>query len=77
MRRNNLVGQIFRIIGYITFVLGFIISYVLYSTFEVFAIALMVFLSTFISGMLFVGISEIIFLLDSMDANIYSQRVVN
>lgn len=73
---NNTIGQILRIIGYITIALGVIASLIIWfivadelNGMAGFGAGLGTFVGTFVSGMMFLGFSEIIFLLESLNAN--------
>lgn len=70
---NNIVGKILKIIGIVTIILGLISGWVVWALIAEefnsslgFSANLVVFGSSFISGMFFIGLSEIIFLLQSL-----------
>lgn len=65
---NNIVGKILKVIGIVTIILGLINGWVVWALISVefnsslgFSANLVVFGSSFISGMFFIGLSEIIF----------------
>lgn len=70
---NNIVGKILKIIGIVTIILGLISGWVVWALIAEefnsslgFSANLIVFGSSFVSGMFFIGLSEIIFLLQSL-----------
>ncbi len=72
---KNKIGKILKVIGKVVIGLGFIGSLIVWGNLMdegviCFITVLAVFISTFVSGMLFIGFSEVIFLLqENLNAN--------
>lgn len=67
---KNTTGKVLTVIGALSIVLGALASFIVWASSEEFLWALVTCVGTFVSGMLFIGFGEVIFLLqENLNAN--------